>query len=79
MTPEETDTPKELAAVHGAPPLVIDPTAAEPAMRLPQPAPLRMDPQPFSYVGLGSAIGALTQVAPEAPALVVPPDPLRIP
>jgi membrane glycosyltransferase len=79
MTPEETDTPKELAAVHGAPPLVVDPTAAEPAMRLPQPAPLRMEPAPFSYVGLGSAIGALTQVAPETPALAVPPDPLRIP
>jgi membrane glycosyltransferase len=79
MTPEETDTPRELAAVHGAPPLVIDPTAAEPAMRLPLPAPLRMEPATFAYIGLGSAIGALTQVAPEAPALVAPPDPLRIP
>jgi len=79
LTPEETHTPRELAAVHGAHPLVIDAAAAEPAMRVPQPAPLRMEPAPAAYLGLSSAIGALTQVAPDAPALVVPPDPLRIP
>jgi membrane glycosyltransferase len=79
LTPEETHTPRELAAVHGATPLRID-AAAEPAMRVPAPAPLRMDPAPRVYIGLHGAIGALSQVAPDAPALVVaPPDPLRIP
>jgi membrane glycosyltransferase len=78
LTPEETQTPRELAAVHGAPPLVID-AAAEPATSVPAPAPLRMEAAPRVYIGLQSAIGALTQVAPEAPALVAPPDPLRIP
>jgi len=39
-----------------------------------------MDPAPRVYIGLHGAIGALSQVAPDAPALVVaPPDPLRIP
>jgi membrane glycosyltransferase len=77
LTPEETHTPRELAAVHGAPPLVID-AAAEPAMSVPELAPLRMEAAPAVYLG-GSAIGALTLAAPAAPALVAPPDPLRIP
>ncbi|HSY07899.1 MAG TPA: glucans biosynthesis glucosyltransferase MdoH [Steroidobacteraceae bacterium] len=77
LTPEETATPKELAAVHGAGPLAIV-DAVEPAMRVPQLAPLRMDPQPAVYIGQ-RLIRKLTRVAPQAPALVSPPDPLRIP
>jgi membrane glycosyltransferase len=76
LTPEETHTPRELAAVHGVEPLAIDANAPEPAMRVPQPAPLRMEAAPAAYVGLRSAIGALT---PAAPGLVAPPDPVRIP
>ena len=78
LTPEETHTPRELAAVHGAAPLVIGTAVDEPAMRVPELAPLRMDAAPAVYIGQ-RAIGSLTRVAPAAPALVSPPDPLRIP
>jgi membrane glycosyltransferase len=78
LTPEETQTPPELAAVHGGKPFVSE-AAAEPAMRVPELAPLRMDPATPAYIGLRRAIGALTQVAPEAQALVPPPNPIRIP
>jgi membrane glycosyltransferase len=79
LTPEETNTPRELAAVHDAAPLVIDAAAPEPAMSVPALAPLRMEPEPRSYIRLGRAIGALAQVAPEATGLVAPPDPMRVP
>jgi membrane glycosyltransferase len=81
LTPEETETPRELAAVHGAELLAAEvaaATPAEPAMRLPELAPLRMEAAPAVYIGLHRAIGALTTGAPEASALP-PPDPLRIP
>ena len=78
LTPEETQTPRELAAVHGAAAFGGDATI-EPAMSVPPLAPLRMEAAPPLYIGLRATIGALTQVAPAAPALVPPPDPLRIP
>jgi membrane glycosyltransferase len=78
LTPEETQTPRELTAVHSAPPLVIDAAIDESAMRVPELAPLRMDAAPAIYIGQ-RAIGSLTRVAPAPPALVSPPDPLRIP
>jgi len=48
-------------------------------MSVPALAPLRMEPEPRSYIRLGRAIGALAQVAPEATGLVAPPDPMRVP
>jgi membrane glycosyltransferase len=77
LTPEETQTPRELAAVHGAQPIALD-AAIEPAMSVPALAPLRMEAAPRVYIGLGDTIGVLTQAAPAAPALVPPPDPFRI-
>jgi membrane glycosyltransferase len=78
LTPEETQPPRELAAVHGAAPLAIE-DAAEPTMRVPQLAPLRMEAATPVYLGLGDAVGPLTRAAPSAPELVPPPDPLRLP
>lgn len=72
LTPEETHTPRELAAVHAAAPLAIDAAAPEPAMRVPGPAPLRMEPEPRTYIRLQGAIGTQAQVAAETPALVRP-------
>ena len=69
----------ELVAVHATAPLVIDAATPEPAMRMAEPAPLRMEPEPRTYISLRGAIGALAQVAPDAPALVARPDPMRIP
>jgi membrane glycosyltransferase len=77
LTPEETHTPRELAAVHGAAPFVIDAVIDARAVRVPELAPLRMDAAPVVYIGQ-RAIGSLTRVAPPAPALP-PPDPLQIP
>jgi membrane glycosyltransferase len=78
LTPEETHTPRELVAVHGAAPFVMEAAVGEPALCVPELAPLRMDAAPAVYIGQ-RAIGSLTRVAPAAPALVPPPDPLRIP
>jgi membrane glycosyltransferase len=77
LTPEETDTPRELAAVHNNGPfMIVD--AIEPALRVPELAPLRMDAQPAVYIGQ-RAIGNLARVAPQASELAPPPDPVRIP
>jgi membrane glycosyltransferase len=74
LTPEETDVPPELAAVHRCAPFVID-DAVEPTHRVPEPAPLRMEPQPPVYLRIGDAFGAVSQVAAVTPQLTSP-DPL---
>jgi hypothetical protein len=76
LTPEETNVPAELAAVHRAAPFRID-AAAEPAHRLPEPAPLRMEATPPVYLRLRDAFGAVPRVAAVAPQLT-PPDPLAV-
>jgi membrane glycosyltransferase len=74
LTPEETNVPPELAAVHRCAPFVIE-VAGEPTHRLPEPAPLRMEASPPVYLRLRDAWGAVPQVAAVAPQLT-PPDPL---
>jgi membrane glycosyltransferase len=74
LTPEETDTPRELAEVHDGPPFVIG-DSSEPVMRVPELSPLRIDPQPAIYIGQR----AISLVTPQTSALAPPPDPVRIP
>jgi membrane glycosyltransferase len=71
LTPEETNVPPELAAVHRCAPFVID-DAAEPTHRVPGLAPLRMEAQPPVYLRLRDAFGAVRQVAAVAPQLAAP-------
>jgi membrane glycosyltransferase len=75
LTPEETNVPAELAAVHRAAPFVIN-TASEPAHRVPEPAPLRMEASPPVYLRLRDAFSAVSHVGTVAPQLT-PPDPLH--
>jgi hypothetical protein len=80
LTPEETQTPRELAAVHSGPALTLD-GAPEPTMRVPAPAPLRMG-APAVAVGLRSAMELEPlnpQVASAAAILVPPADSVRMP
>jgi membrane glycosyltransferase len=69
LTPEESNVPAELAAVHRCAPFVIDAAASEPAHRVPEPAPLRMEATMPVYLRFGAVVGA---VAPQ----LTPPDPL---
>jgi membrane glycosyltransferase len=77
LTPEETQMPRELAAVHSGRGLLLD-GALEPTMRVPAPAPLRMGAPSALCVGLRGAIEPLAQVAPAA-VLVPPADSVRMP
>lgn len=77
LTPEETDPPRELAAVHGAGALGLD-AGKEPTMRVPELAPLRMEASVPVYLRLRYTFAALPQV-PVPVASLVPTDPVRIP
>jgi hypothetical protein len=74
VTPEETDTPPELAALQHADSLAID-GAPEVLHRVPEPAPLRMECSVPVYIGFGNTMGSLPQIAVAAPELT-PPGPL---
>jgi hypothetical protein len=78
LTPEETQMPRELAAVHFGPRLTLD-GAPEPTTRVPAPAPLRMEPPSSVSVAPCASIEPLAQVAPAAGVLVPPADSVRIP
>ena len=76
MTPEETDTPPELAALQHADTLVID-GAPEVVQRVPEPAPLRMECAAPAYIGFRSAVRSLPQIAAVAAPELIPPAPLN--
>jgi hypothetical protein len=72
MTPEETDTPPELAALQHADTLAID-GAPEVVQRVPETAPLRMECAVPAYIGFRTGMGSLPQIAAvAAPELTAP-------
>jgi membrane glycosyltransferase len=82
LTPEETQMPKELAAVHSGPALKLD-GAPEPTVRVPAPAPLRMGGPVAHNLSVRSAAMEIEplnpQIAPAAVSLVPPADSVRMP